>query len=143
MDLRQFEHVEGLQDPLLGQTSQYSVMKNQKFMQTLHNSWVPWAAFSAYNCKNDEVNFYDRSFSGLINDFVKQQICALLEAHEDVLKMNVMPVQQQTNSVDWGTFDELSKTQHFDKKLLWESILQMLPEQHNNRRTTDKTFSKY
>ena len=109
---RQFEHVAGLQDPLIGQTSQYSIIKNQKFVQILHNSRAHWVAFSTYNCKNGEVNYYDSLFSDRINDFVKQQICALIQADEDVLKINVMLVQR------------------FDEKLLPESLLQMLAEQH-------------
>ena len=101
---RQFEHVAGLQDPLLGQTSQYSVIKNQKFVQILHNNRVHWVAISTHNCKNGEVNYYYTLFSGRINDFVKQQVCTLMQADEDVLKINVMPVQQETNSVDCGIF---------------------------------------
>ena len=128
---RQFEHVAGLQDPLLGQTSQYSVMKNQEFVQILRNNRAHWVAISTYNCKNGEVNYYDNLFSGRINDFVKQQIYALMQADVSVLKINVMPVQQQTNSVDCGIFamafvtsilfDEGPKTQRFDEKLLRES----------------------
>ena len=62
-----------------------------------------------------------------------------MQADEDVLKVNVMPVQQQTNSVDCGIFatafltcilfDEDRKTQRFDEKLLRESLLQVLAEQ--------------
>ena len=140
---RQFEHVAGLQDPLIGQTSQYSIMKNQKFVQVLHNNRAHWVAFSTYNCKSGEINYYNSLFSDRINDFVKQQICALMQANEDVLKINVMPVQQQTNSanlVDCGIFamafltcilfDEDPNTQRLDEKLLPESLLQMLAEQH-------------
>ena len=79
-------------------------MKNQKFLQILHNNRAHWVAISTYNCKNDEVDYYDGLFPGRINDFVKQQICALMQADVDVLKINVMPVQQQTNSVDCGIF---------------------------------------
>ena len=43
---KQFENVAGLQDPLLGQKSQYSVMKNQKFVQILHNNGSHWVAIS-------------------------------------------------------------------------------------------------
>ena len=72
-----FEHVAGLRDPLLGQTAQFSVMKNQKFFMTTGLIGL----LSAHNCK--KVNYYDSLFSCLINDFVKQQICALLQADED------------------------------------------------------------
>ena len=74
---------------------------------------------------------------------IRQQICALMQADEDVLKINVMPVQQQTNSVNCGIFamvfltcillDEDPKTQRLDEKLLRESLLQMLVEQHIKR----------
>ena len=98
-----------------------------------------WVAISTCNCKNGEVNYYDSLFSGRINDFVKPQTCALMQVDEDILKINGMPVQQQTNSLDCGTFamafltcilfDEDPKTQRFDEKLLRESLLQMLAEQ--------------
>ena len=72
---------------------------------------------------------------------IKQQICALMQADEDVLKINTMPVQQQTNSVDCGILsmafltciDENSNTHRLDEKLLGESSLQMLPEQQVRR----------
>lgn len=53
---RQFEHVAGLQDPLPCQIFQYSVIKNQKFVQIFHNR-THWAAISTYNFKNGKVNF--------------------------------------------------------------------------------------
>ena len=43
---RQFEHVAVLQHPLFGQTSQYWVMKNQKFPQILYNNRAHWVAIS-------------------------------------------------------------------------------------------------
>ena len=67
----QLEHVAGVQDRLLGQTSQYSVMKNQKFVQILHNNRAHWVATITYNYKNDEVNYYDSLFFDRINVFVK------------------------------------------------------------------------
>ena len=63
-----------------------------------------------------------------------------MQVDEDMLKIKVMPVQQQTNSVDCRIFamtfltcillDEDPKTQRFDEKLLRESLLQTLTEQH-------------
>ena len=67
-------------------------MKNQKYVQILHKNWAHWVAISTYNCKNGEVNYYGSLFLGRINDFVKQQICTLMQADEDALKINVMPV---------------------------------------------------
>ena len=56
-------------------------------MQILHNNRAHWVAISTYNRKNGGVNYYDTLFSGRINDFVKQQVCALMQADEDVLKI--------------------------------------------------------
>ena len=123
---RQFEHVMRLQDPLLGQTAQFSVMKNQQFLQILHNNRAHWVATSTNNCKKDKVIITSR-----INDFVKQQIYALLQADEDVLKINVMPVQRQANSVGCGIFAMAFLTCIlFDED---EGLLQMLAEQHIRR----------
>ena len=64
---------------------------------------------------------------GQINDFIKQQICALIESRwgYDKIKCHACPT---ANSVDCGIFamasltcflfDADSKTQHFDEKLL-------------------------
>ena len=55
--IRQFENAAGLQDLLLSQTSQYSVMKNLKFVQILHSNRTHLVAVSAYSCKNGEIAF--------------------------------------------------------------------------------------
>ena len=69
---RPFEHAAGIQDPLTSQASQYPVMKNQKFVQILHDNWAHWVAISTYNFKNGEVNYYDSLFPGRINDLDKE-----------------------------------------------------------------------
>ena len=70
-----------------------------------------------------------------------------MQADEDVLKLNAMPVQQQTNSVDYGIFamafltcilfDEDRKTQRLDEKLLWEKFITDVS------RAIHKAFSNY
>ena len=80
-------------------------MKNQKFLKILYNNRAHWVAINTYNCKNGKVNYYDSLFSGRLDDFMKQQICALMQADVDVLKINVTPVQQQTNLVHCGIFE--------------------------------------
>ena len=70
-----------------------------------------------------------------------------------MLEINVMPVQQQTNSVDCGIFpmaflvcmlfNEDPKTQHSGEKLSRGSLLQMLAEQHIRYfRTTENDVVK-
>ena len=68
---RHFEHVVGLQYPLFGQTGQFSVMKNQKYLQISRNNRAHRVAISTYNCKNGEVNYYGNLFSCRTNDFFK------------------------------------------------------------------------
>ena len=71
------------------------------------------------------------------NWFCKARNMRIDASRWNVLKANVMRVQQQTNSVDCGIlamaflilFDEDPKTQRFEEKLLQESLLQMLAEQ--------------
>ena len=77
-----------------------------------------------------------------------------MQADEDVLKINVMPVQQQTNSVDYGIFemailtcilfDEDPKIQRLAENLLRESLLPVLTERHIRCfLTTENNVVKY
>ena len=61
-----------------------------------------------------------------------------MQAEEDVLKTNVMPVQQQTNSVDCGIFAMTFLTCIlFDEKLLEGNFITDVG------RTTHKVFYNY
>ena len=70
---RQCEHVTELQESLSGCYAKFAqmsdflllgidpVIKNQKFVQILHNNRGHWVAISTYNCKNGEVKYYFRA----------------------------------------------------------------------------------
>ena len=68
-------------------------MKKQKFVRILHKNRAHWVAISTYNCKNSDVNYCDSLFSDRINDFVEQQLCALKQLDEDMLKIIVEYLQ--------------------------------------------------
>ena len=96
----QFEHVPGRHNPLLGQTSEYSVMKNQKFVQILITTGVI-GLLSAHLIAKTAKLFINVIF-GPNNWFCKATNMRIDASRWNVLKTNVMRVQQQTNSVDCG-----------------------------------------
>ena len=67
-----------LQDPLLGQRYQFSIMGKNDFVQVLHNGNAHWIAISNIGCTEGEVAVLDSLFHGRITDHVKRQICNLL-----------------------------------------------------------------
>ena len=102
---KQFPEANGLQDPILGQTLSFKVQKNKPFVQVLHDGKLHWKPISTYGCNEGEVCYIDSLFKGRIADHVKQQICAILNCDfKHQVKIKVLPVQQQSNGVDFGVF---------------------------------------
>ena len=101
---KQNTDVNGLQDPVLGETLNFSVYQSIPFVQVLHDGRLHWVAISTYGCRLGEVCLMDSLFNGRIADHTKRQICAILNCPSEKLKVNVVPVQQQQNSVDCGVF---------------------------------------
>ena len=95
--------VEGLQDPLLGQKRHFNVMKNKPFVQVLHTASLHWIAISTIGCTEGEVKLLDSLYSS-VNEHTRRQICDLLMSDSHEIKIKVLSVQQQTNSVDCGPF---------------------------------------
>ena len=96
--------VDGLQDPVLGQTLNFKVFKSMPFVQILHDGNIHWVTISKYGCKKGEVNLLDSMFSGSIAIHTKRQICAILHCDEPTLTINVVATQQQSNGVDCGVY---------------------------------------
>ena len=100
----QFPDANGLQDPVLGQTSSFEVFKNRPF-QVLHDGNVHCVAVSTLNCNPGEVVLMDSMFHGRVNAKVQQQICAILCCSLDKIVIKALPVVgQQSNGVDCGIF---------------------------------------
>ena len=140
---RQIEHVAGFQDPFLGQTFQCSLIKNQKFGQTLHSNGVHWVAISTNNFKNGEVNYYDSLFSSRINYFDKATNMRIDAGRWGCTK-NKCHARSTANKFSelWNICDGIfnlhfvgwrSKDSAPWWKLVRESLLQMLVEQHIKR----------
>ena len=47
----------------------------------------------------------DSVFKGKINHVVQRQICSIMNSGMNTIKAMVLPLQQQTNSTDFGIFD--------------------------------------
>ena len=43
-------------------------------------------------------------FRGKVNNHINRQICAIMHYTEDILNIHIVPVQQQTNTVDCGLY---------------------------------------
>ena len=101
---KQFSQANGLQDPVLGRTLKFNVNKNLPFVQVMHDGRIHWIALSTFNCNEGEINLMDSLFKGRVPDHSKQQLSSLLNCRNKNIKINVLPVQQQTNGVDCGLF---------------------------------------
>ena len=81
------------------------MQKNKPFVQVLHDGKLHWKPISTYGCNEGEVCYIDSLFKGRIADHMKQQICAILNCDfKHQVKIKVLPVQQQSNGVDFGVF---------------------------------------
>ena len=101
---KQIYQANGLQDPVLGQTLNFNVNRNLPFVQVLHDGRIHWIAVTTLNCNEGEINLMDSLFKGRVPNHSKQQLSALLNFRNKNIKINVLPVQQQTNGVDCGLF---------------------------------------
>ena len=55
----QFKEVNGLQDPILGQSLNFSIMRDKPFVQVLHDGKMHWLTIVTYKCKEGEINILD------------------------------------------------------------------------------------
>ena len=74
------------------------------FLQVLRGGRTHWIAVGTFNCNEGGINLMGSLFKGRVPDHSKQQISALLNYRNKNIKINVLPVQQQTNGVDCGLF---------------------------------------
>ena len=63
-----------------------------------------WVAISSYGCNQGEIHLMDTLFNGRIAEHTKMQICSILNFAAGKIKVNILPVQQQSNSVDCGIY---------------------------------------
>ena len=75
------------------------------FVQVLHDGRIHWIAVSTFNCNEGEINLMDSPFQERVPHQSKQQLSALVNCRNKNIKINVLPVQKQTNGVDCGHID--------------------------------------
>ena len=100
----QHTEINGFQDTVLGQKSNFKSYKSMPFVQIIHNGNLHWVTISTYGCNEGEVNLMASLFKGNIPLQTKRQICAIMDCESKYLKIKVLPVQQQSNSVDCGVY---------------------------------------
>ena len=93
-----------LQDPVRGQNLSFYVYQNRPFVQVIHNMRYHWLALSTYRCKERDIYVVDSKFNYVLSLQTKGQICTLLCCCQKNIKVEIVPVQQQADSVDCGLF---------------------------------------
>ncbi|XP_047140784.1 uncharacterized protein LOC124815932 [Hydra vulgaris] len=104
MLLRQYPNAKGLQDPILGQNLSFSILKDEEFVQVLHDGCAHWFAISTVNCLSGHVFVMDSYFRGKLSHATMRQICSIIRCPLSKIKVTVLPVQQQTNGIDCGIY---------------------------------------
>lgn len=73
-----------------------------EFIQILHTGSDHCVCVSSIGCSPALVNLYDSLYHDVISQEVEEQTTDLLGGN--LIKLNCVPVQQQTNSSDCGVF---------------------------------------
>ena len=99
---RQYPHVNGLQDVILGSTLAFSIC-TEEFIQILNTGHGHWVTVSTIGCANGEILVYD-SMPPAIMAKVRNQIACLLFTSENAINVKYIDVQMQDGSADCGVF---------------------------------------
>ena len=105
---QQFPQIHGFQDTVIGKTQCFDVIGSKsKFVQILHAGSLHWVTVANMDDEKNsraECYLYDSLSSGKVSTDIAKQIAAFSFCESAELLVNVMPVQQQGNSVDCGVF---------------------------------------
>ena len=101
---KQFTEANGLQDPVLRQGLNFQVYRSIPFVQVLHDGRIHWVAISSYGCDQGKIYLMGSLFNGRIAEHTKEQIYSILNCAARKIKVNISPVQQQSNGVDCGIY---------------------------------------
>lgn len=98
-----YDHIGGLQTPLLGQTLQFDIV-TASMVQILHSGGNHWLTVSTVDVDSPAtVRVFD-SLSSPLPEHTKQQIAAILNTSEPQIKIEFANVQTQPNLRDCGLF---------------------------------------
>ena len=99
----QHRGIGGLQDPSLAQSMRFRI-ESGKFVQVMHNGFGHWLTVTNIGADSDsEVMVYDSLYPS-IGTFVQKQIATLLRTGEKKIKVNIMNMQMQSGTCDFGLF---------------------------------------
>ena len=141
--LSQFPKISGFQDTVIGKTQQFEIIKSDEpFIQNLHAGSLHWVCVANMNKNkknNEECQLFDSLSSGTVCSDVAKQIAAFMYCMSSEILVEVMPVQQQNNSVDCGLFaiafaTSLAFSQNpvhitFDKRQLRQHLVRCLEDE--------------
>ena len=97
------KHVNGLQDPLLGQKLNFREY-SKEFIQLLLDGKHHWVRIITLDCQPGEVNYYNSKFKGKLTKSVKNEICCITRFKGENIKIDIVPVQQQQNGFQCGAY---------------------------------------
>ena len=97
---KQFTEATGLQDPLRELGLNFQVYRSIPFVQVFQDSRMHQDAISAYGCNQGEIYLMDSLFNSRILEHTKEQVCSILNWAAGKIKINLLPVQQQSSGVD-------------------------------------------
>ena len=97
----QFDNISGFEDTSLGPHLAFTPVKQDSFIQILHDGDKHWVCVSNIGCTGGTVRLFDSIFTGIKRSIVRQ-IASII--YTELLGVNVVveQVQQQTNSIDCG-----------------------------------------
>jgi hypothetical protein len=98
---RQYPHVDGLQNSVLGSRLMFSVMHSEGVQIINHEKH--WICISTIGCQPGHVDVYDSLFSTLSPSAVRQ-ICTLLHSREPKLTVRMRDIQLQSGGSECGLF---------------------------------------
>lgn len=93
--------IEGLQRPTLGPVRNFDIVTGE-FIQILHTGNNHWVCISSIGCLHGSVHLYDSLYHDVISQEVQDQTNDLLGGN--LIGLDFVPVQQQTNGSDCGVF---------------------------------------
>ena len=93
--------IEGLQRPTLGRVRNFNVVSGE-LIQILHTGSNHWVCISNIGCLPGKVHLYDSLYHDVISQEVQDQTNDLLGGN--LVSLDFVPVQQQTNDSDCGVF---------------------------------------
>lgn len=99
---RQFPHVQGMQDTLLGSTLMFNIIAKE-MLQILHDGHLHWLLISTLGCTDGQVKIYDSLMSPPSLQ-VQLQIASLLCSHLPKMQCAYQSCQQQNGGADCGLF---------------------------------------